>query len=107
MRSIFLDHIGQLSFERHNFVNLSSLASAMNILFGMLRAVTGMTTTVTTGLTAAEVEGTGGAIWLESEWVALTGYMRVKNDSPGMVHTCMDAAGCVDESSWLIWVRVT
>jgi hypothetical protein len=73
----------------------------------MLRAVTGMTTTVTTGLTAAEVEGTGGAIWLESEWVALTGYMHVKNDSPGIVHTCMDAAGCVDESSWLIWVRVT
>jgi hypothetical protein len=34
-------------------------------------------------------------------------YMHVKNDLPGVVHAYMDAAGCTDESSWLIWVQVT
>jgi len=84
-------------------VNLSLLANAANILLGMLRAVTGMTMA---GAIAAEVEGAravGGAIWLESVQMApLAGYMCVyacKNNSPGVVHTYMDVAGCTKESS--------
>ena len=74
IRSIFLDQTGQLSFERHSLANLSSLASAANIPFGMLRATTGivtMVTAVTAGATAAvelEVEAPGVvvAIWLKN-----------------------------------------
>jgi hypothetical protein len=79
MRSIFFDHIGQLSFERQSLVNLLSLASTTNIPFGMLRRVTGMTTT---GIT-----GTAGLI----------GYMHIKIYSLGIMCTYMDAVGCMDE----------
>src|ERR1700689_4432063 len=71
IRSIFLDQRGQLSFERQSLANLSLFANAVNIPFGILREVTGMTT-VGTGV---EVEG---AIWFESTWVVLGGYMCVK-----------------------------
>src|ERR1700691_2127244 len=71
IRSIFLDQKGQLSFERQHLVNLSSFANAANLPFGILRGITGMTTAGT----AADVEG---AIWFESTWVVLGGYMRMK-----------------------------
>ena len=77
IRSIFFDQRGQLSFERQSLANLSLFANAMNIPFGILRVVIGMTMECT----AVEVEGTGmvgGAIWFEIIWVVLGGYMHVK-----------------------------
>ena len=71
IRSIFLDQKGQLSFERQSLVNLSSFANAANIPFGILREITGMNTA---GM-AVDVEG---AIWFESTWVVLGGYMHMK-----------------------------
>jgi hypothetical protein len=62
----------------------------------------------TEGAVAVEVDAVGGAIWLKSTQMApLTGYMRVyacKNDSPGVVRTYVDAAGCKKEFFWAIWV---
>ena len=66
--------MGQLSFERHSLVNLSSFANAVNIPFGIVSATTGIVTTVgatTVGAATVvefEVEAPGvvGAIWLKS-----------------------------------------
>jgi hypothetical protein len=104
IRSIFLDQTGQLSFERHSLANLSSLASAANIPFGMLRAVTGMMTTVAVGV-FVEVEvadGVGGAIWLKKYLGGLGWLYACRNDSPDIMRSYVDAAGCMKEFLWLI-----
>ena len=66
--------MGQLSFERHSLVNLSSFTNATNIPFEMLSTITGIVTAVmavTVGAVVAvelEVEAPGGvgAIWLKN-----------------------------------------
>jgi len=57
---------------------------------------------------AAEVvDGVGGAIWLKRYLGGFGWLYACKNDSPGVTRSYMDAAGCMKEFLWLIWVPVT
>jgi hypothetical protein len=91
-------------------VNLSSFANAANIPFGMLRVVTGITTTVVAGafgVPEAEVEvadGVGGAIWLKRYLGGFWWLYACKNNSPGSMCSYMDAVGCIEEFFWSSWV---
>lgn len=72
----------------------------MNIPFGMLTAVTGMTAAGTTGAAVVEVEGigaVGGAIMVEKCLDGVDRLYAYKNNLPGVVHTYMDAVGCIKE----------
>jgi len=91
----------------------------VNIPFGMLKAVTGMMvvtgvmTTVAVGVfcafeldveVAEVVDGVGGAIWLKRYLGGFGWLYACKNDSLGVTRSYMDAAGCMKEFLWLIWV---
>ena len=80
-------------------MNLLSFTNAMNIPFGMLRAVTGMTMagTADTVGTAVEVDRVIGAIWLKNYLGGVEWLYACKNYLPGVVCTYMGTVGWMRE----------